>query len=54
MVVDQPGLRRVPTDLYEWNERKRRRYELLTMVLLCAVFAAFVAICLTVGASPRH
>jgi hypothetical protein len=54
MAVGQPGVRTVPADLYEWNARKRRRYELLAMLLICALFATFVTVCLTVGATIRN
>ena len=42
MAADQPGIRRVPPDLYEWNARKRHRYEVLAMLLICTLFASFV------------
>jgi uncharacterized membrane protein len=54
MGVDQPGVRRVPTDLYEWNARKRRFYEVLTWLLICALLATFLTVCLTVGATVRN
>lgn len=50
MAVDQPGVRWVPPDLYEWNDRKRRRYKVLTWLLIVTLFATFATVCLTVGA----
>ena len=49
MNVDQPGVRRVSPHPYEWDERKRRRDELLAMLLIWALFAIFVIVCLTLG-----
>jgi hypothetical protein len=53
MAADQPGIRSVPPDLYEWDAHKRRRYELLAMLLICGLFALFVGASLTVGAHFR-
>ena len=50
MAPYQPGLRPVPADLYEWDARKRRRYEVLAMLLICALFALFLTAAMTAGA----
>ncbi|BEP15752.1 hypothetical protein acdb102_40630 [Acidothermaceae bacterium B102] len=50
MAVDRPGVRRVPLDLYEWNDRKRRRYKVMTWLLILTLFAIFATVCATVGA----
>jgi len=53
MAVDQPGVRRVPLDLYEWNDRKRRRYKVAAWLLIFTLFATFATVCMTLGAPLR-
>jgi hypothetical protein len=49
MAVDQPAVRWVPPDLYEWNDRNRHRYKVLTWLLIFALLATFATVCVTVG-----